>query len=278
MMKPRERWIVTVLAGVMVFVVFSKVVYAPLDHKVKTLKSKISKMEARIRELKAEHPQLDAQKHLIQELEEKNQNFLKKIEDKERFLPGKESFSSFLTELTRLAAPLQVESIRQKTENGEDYSRVFVEISFRTSYHETVEYIRRIEKVSPFLRVDEVEIMEPAGKTAGKGSFIKLTVSTLLGETSMGAILKASEIKEDAPSEATRDIFRSKNSLSASSEIKEALNLEGITYRPLGATAIISGEVVREGSKIGAYTVKKILTNGVVVADVTGEHMLNLEG
>jgi hypothetical protein len=58
----------------------------------------------------------------------------------------------------------------------------------------------------------------------------------------------------------------------------DKFTLEGITFDPQNPTAIINGDVFRTDSEVGGFTVKKILSNSVILSDGVKDHLLSLKG
>lgn len=72
-----------------------------------------------------------------------------------------------------------------------------------------------------------------------------------------------------------RDPFAARVSLKESSETIPGLRLEGIMWDKDEPCAIINGEVVRKGDKIGPNTIVGIEKSAVIVSDGAKEHRLS---
>lgn len=274
---PRKKAMLLVLASVVGVMAYLNFFYFPTAKKIAAFKSKIAKAQARVQDLQAGAPAVEEQRKRVKALDQAMQELTAKIEEREKVLPSKRNLSQLLGEFTRLAKGFELDSIRQRMDLGEDYSRVFAEIVFRAGYQDTVDYVKKVESISPLLRVEELEVREPRSKQAkGPGAETRLLVSVLLGERSVEQALKADEAQTREP--LARDIFVSKTRPAAAVEEEPSLKLEGITYASKAATAIINGEVVREGSAVGSFTVKRIMMTSVVLADKGGEYILNVGG
>ena len=272
-LKTRERILTIVFITVIAVTICYRLLYKPLTANVVTYKFQIQKLTTRLNELSTQLPQVDEQKENLQSLSLENEEILSKIAEMEKKLPNRKDASRLTAELTRLTEGVELIAVEQKIDEGEVYSRIFVELTSNASYNEIVNYIGRIEGVSPFLKIEEMEISEPKGKLKGRGISVRLLLSCLLGEMPVSEWLRSEEIK--TPSE-VRDIFVSKFRPVAT-ERKTDLKLEGITYNPQRPTAIIDDNVVRSGSEIGGFKVKEILPDTVILTDGTEDISLTIE-
>ena len=278
-LKPREKILAIFFTVVIVVSLYYRFLYKPLTRNVVTYRFQIQKLTARLDELSAELPRVDEQKENLRLLATENGGILNKISEIEKKLPNKKDASLLTGELTRLAKGIELVSVQQKIDEGEEYSRIFVEIRFNAPYQEVVNYIDRIEAVSPFLKIEEMEISEPKGKLKGPGVSARLLLSCLLGEAPVSEWLRGERLREikkkETPSVA-RDIFVSKFR-PVTVVRKKDLKLEGITYNPQNPTAIINDNVLRVGSEIDGFKVKEILPDTVILTDGIEELLLTLE-
>ncbi|UCD14989.1 MAG: type 4a pilus biogenesis protein PilO [Candidatus Omnitrophota bacterium] len=274
-LKKREKGFLILFICVIIVSGYYNLLYKPLEKNITTYELQIQKLEARIAEIETKFPQIDEQRSNLQALDEQWQKLLGEITALEKTLPAKKSAPSLIGELTRLAKGFKLISIRKKIDEGEDYSRLYVELKFNAAYQDTINYIKKIETISPFLKIEELEISEPQGKSKkGPATPVRIVLTSLLGDIPFSEQMKAKEI-EEVPFK-IRDIFVSKTKPVAPVR-KSKLKLEGITYDPQSPTAIINGEVVKVGSQIGEFQVKEILPNMVVVVDGVEEHILYVE-
>ncbi len=273
-LKKREKIAVIVLFAVFSVSVYYNAICKPLLRNSRTYAVQIERLRKQLAEMKTQNPEIEAGRLRIKDEKVEAERLLAKIEELENKLPSKRATSNLIAELTRLAKDIRIDSVRQKIDKGEEYSRIFVEIRFDAPYRETVDYIQRIETISPFLKVEELEIIEPGKRKKESDTLIRLVISSLLGDVPFASQLKAKEIQ--TASSDLRDIFVSKVR-PESTTVKINLKLEGITYGNEISTAIIDGDVVREGSLIGNYTINKILYDKVVLTDGVEEFVLKVE-
>jgi Tfp pilus assembly protein PilO len=278
-LKTREKILTILFMVIIVGSLYYRFLYKPLASNASTHKFQIQKLMTRMDKLNAELPRIDEQKENLRLLTAENEETLNKIGEIEKKLPGKKDASRLIGELTRLAKEFELVSIQQKVDEGEKYSRVFVELTFSVPYKEVVNYIDRIEGISPFLKIEEMEISEPKGKLKGPGVSVRILLSCLLGEAPVSEWFrseKLGEIEKREPPSVTRDIFVPK-SRPVQMARETDLKLEGITYSPQNPTAIINDNVLRVGSEIDGYKVKKILPDTVILTDSIEELSLTLE-
>lgn len=272
-LKSREKLLLIALAGAVGFGIYFQIIYKPLSRNINRYKFQIQKSKSRLRELKEKFPQIEQQRKNIHSLNVKCDDLLKQIDEMEKGLPGKEHLSQLLDKIVSQAKDLNLSSVRQKVEAGEEYSRTFIELKFYAPYKDVVNYIGSIESISPFLIIEGLEVSEPKAEKKERGVLNYLMLSSLLGEISTLEQLKIEEEKEAL--EVSRDIFVSK--AKPIYKLKKAeWKLEGITYNRQSPTAIINGEVVRVGSQVDTFTVKEIHPEKVILTDGLEEHLLTI--
>jgi Tfp pilus assembly protein PilO len=273
-LKAREKWAIVIFALAVFFGVYMKFVQEPLSKKVAEYKSQIQRAQAQLRDLETKKPQDTELRVKIKDLEEDDAKLSESVKELEGMVPSRLYASQLVSELTRLAKEVKLESIKQWITKEQAYSRIFLEVKFYSSYPDAVSYLASVESVSPFIHVEELEILEPAGKTVELGGApVKLVVSCLLTDSASGAALRALAVPH---LNIKRDILvSSSRPVAALSDSK--FILEGITFDPRNSSAIINGDVYLVNSEIGGYKVKKILEDSVVLNDGVEDHILSLK-
>ena len=246
----------------------------PVSKKVAGYKTQIRRSEAQLKDLEAKQPQ-DAELEMkIRDLTEDESKLSQEIEQLEKMVPSSFYTSQLIGELTRLASEVKLESIKQKIAKEQANSRIFLDVKFYASYLDAVRYVASIESISPFIRIDEMEILEPAGKTLELGGApVRLLVSCLLSDSAAVSPLKAAVIPD---LKMKRDILAS-SSRPAEDLTDAKFTLEGITFDLKNPTAIINGDVFQVNSELGGYKIKKILADTVVLSDGIEDHLLSLK-
>lgn len=273
-LKPRERTAVLVLGAAAFFGLYMRFVERPVAKKVAGYKSQIRQSELQLKDLDTKKPQDTLLSSKIKELEEGESKVSSEIAELEKRMPSQFNTSQLVGAVTSLAKEVKLESVNQRIVKEQAYSRIILEIKFYSTYSDAIRYMASIESLSPFLRIEELEILEPVGKTIELGGApVRLTVSCLLGDSSVDSKLETGKAPDLA---SKRDILAS--SSKPTSELSDAkFMLEGITYDSHNPTAIVNGDVYQTGSQMGPYTVKKILTDSVVLSDGVEDHILSLK-
>jgi len=272
-LKPKEKALVVGLVAAIVISAYFNIIYKPLSRSVSRYKFQTGKAQSRLTSLQEKLPQLDKQRQNIRFLNSECQRMLDEINEIEITLPSKRSVSDLLTELVQLGKDLKIGLVRQKLEEGREYSSIYIELKFNAPYINAINYLRKVESISPFLIIKELDIAEEKTKHSMGGPAARLILSSLLGERSTAEMSKAQEAE---PLAISRNIFVSKAKLAAKVK-KIDLELEGITFNPESPTAIVNGEVVRIGTEIDSYTVKDIRLDAVIFTDGSEEYVVDME-
>ncbi len=275
-LKSREKLAFVALVGVVVTGVYWRLVQEPMAKQVVSYKAQIRKSQKQLKDLVTKEPQDVEISGKIQVLEEEDARLSDQIGSLEKQIPSRFNMSQLVGEFARLAKEIKLDSVKQRITKEQGYSRIFLEVKFYSTYLNAIKYIAAVESISPFLRVEEMEILEPKGKTIELGgSPVRLLVSCLLSDNPEGSVLKATQ-KLD-PQAGQRDILAS-NARPAAALDESKFTLEGITFDAKNPTAIINGDVFQTNSEVGGYKVKKILSDSVVLSDGIEDHLLSLKG
>jgi Tfp pilus assembly protein PilO len=273
-MKVKQQALIVSLIAVVAIIAYAKIVHEPFSRQVGSYRSKIKKYESQLLDLQTKFPPVEQQRKKIEVLKAQCEKLLAQIAEIEKKLPPKKQTSQLIGEFTRLAKEARLLSIRQKTMIKDGYNKIFIEVRLAAPYPVAIAYISRLESISPFLRVEEVDINESKGKTFEEGGApVRVVISSILGDAPIEQAMKANE--EEKTPDVKRDILAS--SARPMAELSEKdFRLEGITFTEDAATAIINGEVFRVNSEIKGYTVKKIMPGSVILTDGTEDHLLTL--
>ena len=273
-LKPREKIALIVLGAAALFGIYMRFVQRPAMQKIATYRSQIHGSEMQLKDLETKMPQDALISSTIESVKKETQDLQKRIAATEVNMPSQFNTSQLVGAVTSLANEIKLESVKQRIEKEQAYSRIYLDIKFYSTYLDAVKYLAAVEAISPFMRVEEMEILEPVGKTVELGGApVKLVVSCLLGDAPPTSTLKKGEVKTI---ELKRDV------LSSTSKPTEELSdteffLEGITYDLRNPTAIVNGDVYQTGSELGPYKVKKILADSVILTDGVEDHTLSLK-
>jgi Tfp pilus assembly protein PilO len=274
-LKDREKIMVIALGSVVVLVLISQVMLKPLSKESDRLQKKIHKESSRLEKMKDNLPQLDLAKDKIEGLRKDIGDLKDEVARRDSDIPSKKDTSEILGYMNEAAKTLSVDSIHQEIDEGDAYSRLFTKIDFYGTFKDAVEYVRRVEAISPQIKVEELVMENPKKQksTTRIGKHFEMMVSVLLADESHFDMSEALARAVAKGAIDLRDIFQS-DARPKTIRKDIDLKLEGLTLSPRISTAIISGEVVREGSVIKEYEVRKILNNAVVLFDGTEEFTL----
>lgn len=276
-MSQRRKLLIAVLGSAAVFSAYARLVAAPLEKSTAGLLRQIQKSETQLRDLSEKLPPVEELSARVQKLDEERKAFDEEIVRIEKKLPSRTGTSRFIAQVTELAKEIKIESVKQRIEKEEVYSRLYLEIQFTAGYAAAVRYVSAVESITPYLKVEEMSISEPktkSGETVAGGAPMRLVVSCLLGDGAEGALFSAKGAS--AEYEGVRDLLGSK--AKPASQLRESeFRIEGITYNASNPTAIINGDVYRVGSEIGGYTISAIGPDSVILSDGIEDHILSVK-
>ena len=270
----RQRALIMGLVLVVVANLYIQLIYKPTSRRLKAYKVQLQKAGGRLEELESKLPDLTGQRSHIETLSVEFKKVEDQIKEMEEALVSRGHTTQLLGELTNQASSLDIDfdSIRQRIDRHEGYSRFFVELKFNAPYRDIANYVRRLEAISPYLIVEEIDVSEP--EKAGKAIAVRLVLSTLLSEAYAPEAFKAPS--ETPPVEMDREIFvPSKKPVSKARRAE--LKLMGVSWRGDKSTAIINNEVVRTGEKVDDLEVKQILPESVVLTDGVEDFVISIE-
>jgi len=281
-LKTRERLLVIFFAVVIGAFLYHRLLYKPFAKNEATYRFQIEKLKSRLEELRAQFPELEEQKGSIDKVVSENETVSRRIIDIDRTIPARADASRLISEITRQSTEFELSSLQQKMDEGDTYSRIYVELEFNASYDKAVGFIKKVEGVSPFLKVEEMNITEAKAKSRGSGLSVSLLLSCLLREDSEVEWASAGkEAAGDVETAEIRNIFASgaKPAIVDKSKKKSraALELDGITYTAWNPTAIINNDVVKVGMFVGEFEVKAIGPDTVTLTDGTEEILLTIQ-
>lgn len=280
-LKTRERILAVAFVVVISVVFYHRFVYKPLKKNIDTYKFQIQKISTRLDELKYQFPKLDEKKEGLRKQEAENLRIINRISDMEKIIPAKQDTSRLISEITRKATGFELASIQQRMDEGDIYSRLYIELAFNAQYKELINFIDGIGAVSPFLKVEEMSISEDTGKSKKGGLAASILLSCLLQEEKVTDWISSNKTAGGAISIDARDIFKSSAKPVVVDKTKEkeraAIKLEGITYTTWSQTAIINDNVVRIGSEVDGYKVKDIGPYAVTLTDGVEDITLTIE-
>lgn len=277
-LAPRERIGLAVLAGLILLGWGLQTFYRPYR---KTLEKTHVERRALLEQIAASRkvlPNLDEERGRLREAESEIESLEKEIQSVEQRLPGSADLGQLIGELTRQGQGLQLtfESVKQNLKEDADHPEAEIDAFFTSSYEDLINYLQRVEHLSPQLRVVRLEVTEPKEGPRTKGA-VRMTLGVPLKTLKEGGkwVFDSKTLSMERV-RFSKNPFGFRNKESADKK-KEDLKVSGITWRVDGSTAIINDEIVRVGDKIGDLTVTQIYQDRVVVSDGEEPQTLPLE-
>lgn len=276
-----QKWyLVSILILVAVGSGYFTFFYRPLKQKVADLKEQEEKTKEETDLLAAQLPNLDT---LRQELELARIK-INDVEIKNRLVEKKllteVQLNPFLTELIKCADGLVTDfhSVKQSVQpDRPGFSRLFIDMKFDSRYEEMVNYVHRIERISPYVKIEDIDISHVQSDPRNLVE-TNLKISAILAD-SMGA---QSTLTATCSQNSTAMLTIARSPLAPSIVTIErkirTLKLVGITYRSTGfeSSAIINDTIVKEGDEIDGQKVQKITPDSVVLNDGQEDYTLSV--
>lgn len=277
--SPRKRFLFLVLVGLALFFWGYRVIYLPQTARLKkarmewnTFRQQVAAATTGLLDVKKERLEL-------QELAEQTELREKELMSVERTLITSANMGELLGKLTEQQEGLQMtlESIEQKAKQGALLPEVAIKVGFAASWADLVTYLRRVERISPFLRIAQMEVSESKGE-GNSGALARLILETPVRFSSEpGGLEASSSLPSVGKASFLRNPFAFSGQDPAQQKKIKALKVTGITWRGESSTAIINEQVVRVGDWLDQMFVKQILSNVVILSDGAETYTLTLD-
>jgi len=280
----KERRLSVLLLSAFLVSLYFTLFLKPNFKQIAALKEEDAQAAKRIQLLTAQFTQPAKTKNELVLFKEEINAIKLRTKEVENKLLGIEQVPQILNELIKCAQGLKIEfqSVKQNIEPGpgkEIFSHLNIDLKFESRYEEMLGYLCRIEKVSPFMKVEEVYLSQSKADPRNLvTSAIRLSALLSNAQKQQGELSAAAANLEVRPALKT-----AKSPFIPAIKIGQvkakALKLSGITCRSLqqDSTAIINDTVVRKGDEIQGYKVQSISQNEVVLSDGEEEYKLNME-
>lgn len=262
-LRHREKVLLIVFIVVISFSLYFKIVYKPLTEGVNDYRLKAQRLTNNLNELRAKLPELKDKKKEIEILENERDQLVKQIDKMQNSLPAKENVTEILGEFSRQANGIKLLSLQQEIKPDKGYPKLYIEVKFEAPYEEMIAYIRKMQTISSFIKIEEAEFSKVASANTEISG--KMVFSSFLSKVPAKQSFKVKKIRESLPK--VRNIFSQSTKKQVLKERIGNLKLEGITFSMNDSSAIINGEIVRINTQIDSFTVKRILPDSVVLAD-----------
>jgi len=279
-LKSNERRLFIIFALVLISSFYFMLFLKPAMDDISRLKKQQQENQNQLGMLKSQLPLAIKTK---QEIETTKQNLkvLKlKISDIESRLISGSQEQQLLTEVIKNAQVMGIdlESVKENSkEEREGFIRLYIDLKFASNYKKILTYIKGIESISPFVKIEEVSLDQSKNEPLSTIE-VSLRLSTLLSYTSdsQGQFSSAKNAAADIG-----DLKRSPFTPKFITEKTKRKNLKvtGITYRSneVDSTAIINNAIARIGDKIEGLKIERILPNSVIIDNGVEKEILKLE-
>ena len=271
----QKRFVGTAAAVLGVILVGYQMFYLPQMHKIAKVRTQWKALHAQVElarealpDLQKEREQLEKQKSQIQQLH-------KEVDAMGTQLITVAELSTLLGELLKRGEGLQLtmDSIKQELQEDPEQPELEVEMALRVSFEDMVNYLRRVEGLSPFLKVSRLVVSQSKG--GGSLQEVQMVLATPLRVSSQAsglALLSGGSVERI---QLARSPFVSKERKSGQERQKD-FKVTGIAWQQEDSTAIVNEEVVRVGDKVFNLTVQQILPDQVVLSDGVESYTVEL--
>lgn len=265
----KEKILAAAFISVVFISIYMKVIYGPLSRGITEYRLQAKDLGNRLEEKGLKLPNEENKRENLAALVEEKEAYAKKLEEFKSKMPSRGSTSGLIGEFSRQAKGIELISLRQRIEAKEKQPHLFIEMKFEAPYKQSVNYINRLETISPLLKVTKAELSSP--DKSGSQVISQLVFSIPLASSGTGAKFEAKEAEPLSFSE--KNIFGLAK-IEAKEEKANDFQLDGITFHFRKPTAIINGEVVAIDNKVDGFRVKEILPKSVILTDGQQDYSL----
>lgn len=283
----RDKKMALVAAGVAVGIIgYAFIVHFQMG-RISTVQSEWKARSEQLKNIRAALPNVQKERDELDQQAAEVDRLEKETRSIEESMTGPEEIGRLLGELAAQAEGLRVtfEAIKQSLKENAEQATVSIDVAFAAPYEDLINYLRRVEQVSPFLKVARLEIAEPKEGARAAGEMVRVILETPLRDSSRSDRPRfsprlAAFQKAPPPEKITlpRSPFLVRRPAATEAPTKRTdLKVTGITLAGKASTAIVNDQVVRIGDEISSLTVKKILPDRVVLTDGTESYAVSLE-
>jgi len=272
-LKQRERYLYILSAMALSALLYFSLFIIPVTKHIKEYKKEIADLGDKQKIILSQLPDVEKTKLEIAEQERVIKTMKLKAENIQSKLLGASQVPKLLMQLVQSAQgmPIDFQSVKQKTESPDKdgVSRLYIDLKFEASYENAVNYIKKIEEVSTYVKIDEIDLAQSKVDPRNLVSVsLKLNAILALSADAQGEF--SYSVAKDA---ATNKVIVQRSPLTPKISVgqvkKDLPRLSGITFRnqPLGSSAILNDNVVKVGDEVAGYKVESILPDSVMVND-----------
>ncbi len=277
----RQQWLLLFLGLVAGGSLYLNVFVKSLWKESGSLRKQKAEAGRQLDEVKAQMPNLSTTQVELELLKERIEAAQQANRGTEAKLLSEKQLPDFLTQLIKCGQGLNIDfqSVKQEIQADKaSFSRLWVDMKFVANHEDIVNYLNRIEHISPFIRLETL-LLTPQKEAPDEKILTGLKISALLAsqEASGASLLGACENVPAVQSLVAKNPF--------APDIKKVvikkrdLKLLGITFRGRGkvSSALINDTMVKEGDEIQGQRVEKIQSDYVLLNDGTEKYRLNVE-
>ncbi len=276
--KEREKLLLIFLVPVIIWACYYRKVYKPRRREVRRLRTSTLALQREIFKAEDELPRIDLEVKKLRQIQAQCEDMEKEIISYQRNFFGRSEIPS-LIQLLAGDAGRGFELVCMKADKlkkRDFYRELPIRISFTSDYAGLLKYLRRLEPLSPLIRVSNLHL-----SSDGASINTHLIAGVILGEADFGEV-KLPEIVSAPPlPEGIHDPFVSvlgKDSTVSEVRKPPALRLQGIIWGGEELkTAVINGEVLRVGQKIDNKELVEIHKDRVLLREGDRETFLLLK-
>ena len=194
-------------------------------------------------------------------LRESTESLRKQIERlRDRLIDSKQN-TALLEYISTSAKKAQTKIIGMEPLKGKEkegaYFPLFIRINIEGEFEGLLRFLSYLEGCNKFIQIDKFSIERD--EAGFKARFVLRSFITDQGSTSKVCYLKEKGLLSTSSPSArvSKPFFRNIHNLSD-------IRLQGITYSPQGAVALINGHIVEEGEQLGEFRLEAIEKGGVI--------------
>lgn len=265
----KQRVAILNLAALAVLFLGYQNVLRPQSAKLKKLRVESKSLGAQMETVSRELPNLEREKEEFTRQAQKLAQFQQELNSVESHLPAGAELGRLVGALVDQGEGLGIsfDAVKQHEEKDQELPEVGIEITFEASYEDLVNYMRRVEQLTPFLKVVRFEVISPQ-EPKGNRVQTKLTLRTPLRLSPEAA--GQSLILGTPPSDR---IFLQRSPFVVKKPVSEERDREimvsGITFRPdpKSSTAIVNNQIMRVGDRMDDLEITQISPGEVTFSD-----------
>jgi len=264
----RRKWFLAGLAAVVgIFLLGLQTLYQPQQGRLQKVRNQWKALRAQGESLKTQLPDLAKEKERLKAETKAVEELEKEVKGMQSQLVTSGELGLLLGELVRCGEGLRVtfDSVKQDVRENPGQPHVTLEMALSAPFEDLVNYLNRIERLSPFLKVEHLAVLESKqGPSSLLAVRLVLDSPLRLSSETGGLTVSTGALPEKVALARAPFISRVHR---ADKEKHKEMKVTGITWQEGFSTAIVNEEVVRVGDKVADLTVQKILPDRVVLSD-----------